>query len=87
MVSFLRNVTKYDKGGGVVSKEIAKKLIALRGERTRQQVADAVGVSQSAILMYEYGYRVPKDEIKIRIADYYQVSVQDLFFSHRPHVM
>lgn len=60
--------------------EIAEKLIALRGGRTRQQVADAVGVSHSAILMYEYGYRVPKDEIKIRIANYYQVSVQDLFF-------
>jgi transcriptional regulator with XRE-family HTH domain len=64
-----------------MDKTIAKKLAELRGARSRQQVADDIGVSLSAILMYENGFRVPKDEIKKRFADYYKVSVDDIFFS------
>ena len=30
--------------------------------------------------MYERGERVPRDEIKKRLSDYYKVSVQELFF-------
>jgi len=30
--------------------------------------------------MYELGYRVPRDEIKMKLADYYGVTVQSLFF-------
>lgn len=70
-----------------MDKTIGRKLAHLRGERSRQQVADEVGVSLSAILMYENGHRIPKDEIKIRLAEYYKVSVEDLFFSPHSHVM
>lgn len=59
----------------------ANKLIAARGKRTREEVANAVGVSISAISMYENGERVPRDEIKVKLADFYQTTVQDLFFS------
>lgn len=59
----------------------ADKLIAARGKRTREEVANAVGVSISAISMYENGERVPRDEIKVKLADFYQTTVQDLFFS------
>ena len=69
-----------------MDKTISKKLVQLRGSRTRQQVADDIGVSLSAILMYENGHRTPKDEIKIRLAEYYNVSVEDLFFSPNSHV-
>lgn len=63
------------------SKKIASKLIELRGEKTQQQVADDIGISVSAITNYELGIRVPRDEIKIRLADYYGVSVESIFFS------
>ena len=57
------------------------KLRELRGNKTREEVAAAVGVSISAIQMYENGGRVPRDETKKKLAELYGVSVQDLFFA------
>ncbi|MGN1205510.1 MAG: helix-turn-helix transcriptional regulator [Eubacterium sp.] len=59
---------------------IAKRLVELRGEETRENVAAAVGVSISAISMYENGERIPRDDVKIRFAKYYKKSVQEIFF-------
>ncbi len=64
------------------TKEISQKLINLRGNKTREDVAIAIGVSLSAIAMYENGERIPRDEIKIKIANYYNVSVESIFFAH-----
>lgn len=64
---------------------VAKKLMVLRGDRSRDEVAAAVGVSVSALQMYENGQRMPKDEIKIRLAAYYKVTVQFLFFDPELH--
>jgi len=64
------------------TKEISQKLITLRGNKTREEVAIAIGVSLSAISMYENGERVPRDEIKIKIAKFYNESVDAIFFSH-----
>ena len=60
---------------------IARKLRELRGEKSREEVAIAVGVTASAISMYECGARVPHDEIKVRLAKYFGCSVQDIFYS------
>lgn len=60
---------------------VAERLVAARGDRKREEVAAAVGVSLSAIAMYESGGRVPRDETKIKLADYYHTTVQDLFFN------
>lgn len=62
------------------SEKIAIKLTGLRGEKSREQVARDLGISVSAVAMYETGARIPRDEIKKRIADYYQVSVESIFF-------
>lgn len=56
-----------------------EKLIALRGNRTQEEVAKALGISVSALSMYEQGNRVPRDEIKIRMAEYYGISLESLF--------
>jgi len=61
--------------------EMGVKLRELRGNKTREEVAAAVGVSISAIQMYENGGRVPRDETKKKLAELYGVSVQDLFFA------
>lgn len=61
--------------------KIADKLIKLRGDKSREQVAVDLGISYSAIVAYELGERVPRDEIKIKIAKYYGVDVGELFFS------
>ena len=61
-------------------KLIGKKLIDLRREKSREEVAIDLKVSYSALQMYENGERIPRDEVKIRIANYFGVSVQSLFF-------
>lgn len=63
-------------------KKIGQKLVTLRGSMTREQVAQAVGVTLTAIQMYENGERVPKDEIKIRLAKLYNQSIEEIFFSN-----
>lgn len=61
---------------------IAEKLVSARGTKSREEVAKAVGISVSAISMYETGARVPRDEIKVKLADYFGTSVQSLFFDN-----
>lgn len=67
------------------AKEIAKKLIELRGSKTREEVANACGISVSALAMYEQGQRIPRDSIKIKLANYYNRSVGFIFFTHYEH--
>jgi len=64
-------------------KAIGAKLRKLRGDRSREEVAVAVKVTASAIWMYEAGQRVPNDEIKVRLAEYYGASVYDIFFANK----
>lgn len=59
---------------------IGKKLRDLRGERTRGAVAAALHISVSALSMYENGARVPRDEIKVALARFYDTTVGELFF-------
>lgn len=59
---------------------IAMKLKKLRGERTREEVAKALGISVSAVSMYENGDRIPRDDVKIRIANYYNQPINEIFF-------
>ena len=60
--------------------KVAERLIKLRGIKSREEVAKSVGVSVSAISMYENGERIPRDDIKIKIAEYYNRTVQEIFF-------
>ena len=59
---------------------IGKRLKTLRGTRNRDSVAEDIGISSSALGMYECDRRIPRDNIKKKIADYYGVSIQQLFF-------
>lgn len=59
---------------------VAERLIALRGKMRREDVAKKIGVSLSAITMYENGERIPRDDIKIKIAKLYNKTVQEIFF-------
>lgn len=63
------------------SKKAGQTLINLRGEKPREDVAKDLGISLSALAMYERGERSPRDEIKIRIANYYHSTVQDIFYA------
>ena len=65
--------------------DIGKRLRAFRGKRSREQVAQDLGISSSAIGMYECGERIPRDDIKKKLADYYETTVQHLFFEENCH--
>lgn len=52
----------------------------LRGLRSQREIAQNIGVCTSSYSMYERGQRTPSDKIKMRIADLYGMSVQELFF-------
>ena len=57
-----------------------KRLIKLRGNRSQTEVAKALNIATSTIAMYENEQRMPRDNIKILIAQYYGTSVQAIFF-------
>lgn len=54
---------------------------------TIEALANAVNTSTSAIAMYESGKRIPRDEIKIRIAEHFSVPVESIFFPKMQHDM
>ena len=61
-------------------KQAGEKLKELRGCRTQTGVARAVGITPSALSMYESGERVPRDEVKERLCAYYRVPVASVFY-------
>ncbi|MBQ2735524.1 MAG: helix-turn-helix transcriptional regulator [Clostridia bacterium] len=67
------------------SKKIGQTLRALRGDKSVQKVAHDNGISPSAVSMYEAGLRVPKDDTKVRLAAYYGVPVESIFFASEVH--
>lgn len=79
-------VTKRDKEGGDKmnnAKTIGERLLKLRNlaKKTQKEVAGSIGISVSALTMYETGNRIPRDEIKVKLAHYYSISVERLFYA------
>lgn len=62
---------------------IATRLVELRNSKnlTQNELAIKVGVSPTSIAMYEAGKRIPRDEVKIRLAKVFGKSVQSIFFA------
>lgn len=67
--------------------KMAKKLVELRGNKTQDEVANALDISKSALAMYESGKRVPRDPVKMRISKYYKRSIPYIFFNQKEHEM
>ena len=63
-----------------------EKLKELRGNKSQDEIAKAIGITKSSWAMYERNERVPRDEVKIRIADYFHKSVQEIFFGNSEHI-
>ena len=57
-----------------------ERLRSLRGSRSQEEVAEAIGISQASYSAYENGLRTPRDDVKVRIADYYNRTVGFIFF-------
>lgn len=61
---------------------IGQRLKTLRGNKSLEQVAKDTGISRSALNMYELGERMPRDIKKIILAEYFNKSVEEIFFSN-----
>lgn len=61
--------------------QIGKTLRQLRGETSQMEAADKCQIARSTLAMYESGKRIPRDEIKVRIAKVYQKTVEEIFFA------
>ena len=60
---------------------VGQRLRNLRGDKTLDEVAKALGVTSMAVSLWERGERIPNDDIKIKIAAFYKTSVTDIFFA------
>ena len=60
--------------------EAGKKLVELRGKKSQEEVARAVGITQAALSMYERGERTPRDDVKVKLANYFESDVAFIFF-------
>ena len=61
------------------------KLRELRGNRSQEEMANEIGITKSSWAMYERNERVPRDEVKVKIADYFGKTVQEIFFGSNEH--
>jgi len=66
----------------MMKNKIGEKIMKLRLKMnlSQRELAERVGVSASAIAMYEANERVPRDEVKVRLAHFFDTTVQSLFF-------
>lgn len=58
------------------------KILREKNNISRENFANAVEISQSALSMYENGQRIPRDEVKLRIARFFNTSIEELFFTN-----
>jgi len=65
----------------MMESQITNKLRDLRKETpaTQEELAEAVGVSRQTIISIEGGNYTPSVALALRIAHYFQVSVEDIF--------
>ena len=64
------------------SKEVvSEKLRKLRGKMSIFEVSEGTGIGVSALLNYEAGLRIPNDEAKAAIANFFHVTTDELFYS------
>lgn len=56
-------------------------------KKTIAEAADGIGITPGALSNYENNIRVPRDDIKIAISEYYKKPIQKIFFAHKIHDM
>ena len=62
--------------------KIGSRIKTLRENKniSREDFCNAVYISLSALSMYETGQRIPRDEVKLRIARLLDTTIETLFF-------
>lgn len=65
------------------AKTIGLKIKNLRESHnlTQEEFCKKVDITQSALSNYENGLRIPRDEVKLRIARCFDTSIEAIFYS------
>lgn len=65
------------------AKTIGLKIKNLRESNnlTQEEFCKKVDITQSALSNYENGLRIPRDEVKLRIARCFDTSIEAIFYS------
>lgn len=66
-------------------KSIGEKLRDLRGNKSQGEMASILGITKSSLAMYERNERIPRDEVKVKIARHFGCSIEELFFANSEH--
>ena len=61
--------------------KVGRRLREIRGIRTRSGVSRQTGIPYSSLQSYEDGTREPSGDTKQKLAEYYGVSVEEIFFA------
>lgn len=64
---------------GTTTGDILKEL-RIAKKKTVLEASRDIGITPSALSNYENNIRVPRDSIKIAIADYYKKPIQKIFY-------
>lgn len=64
-----------------------EKLTELRGDKPRLAVAQDLDITPQMLGAIERGSRTPSLALAKKIADYYDVAIEDIFFEHERHEM
>ncbi len=62
------------------SMTIGKRLLELRGSIPRKTICKAVNITYTALSNYENGLRIPRDEVKVALANFFGKTVEEIFF-------
>lgn len=63
------------------------RLVELRGDKSRRLVAEDLEITPQMLGAIERGDRNPSLQLAKRIADYYETTVDDIFFNQSGHKM
>lgn len=71
------------------AKQVGEKIRKLRVDKgvSRHELAEAINVAYTTVSMYENGERIPRDQIKVAISNFFGVTVESLFFENSTHEM
>ncbi|TDQ35237.1 helix-turn-helix transcriptional regulator [Aureibacillus halotolerans] len=57
----------------------------LRGELSQRDLAKELGIPQSTYAMIETNQRFPRRDLQMKLANYFDVTVDELFFNQIDH--
>lgn len=69
---------------GATIGDTLKELRQAKG-KTLVEASKEIGITPAALSNYESNIRVPRDNIKVAIADYYKKPIQKIFYAQKIH--